>query len=102
VAVTAHADIFYRTWNKVPERQRVLHYCIDVPASATLDQIISTARKLGVGRGTHQTGIFEVQTDQGIYSRADGCRLDVSTPGRAAKVIFKSWEQLEVEEGAGS
>lgn len=49
-------------------------------------------------KGSHRTGCFEIQNDLGIWSHVDGNRMDFSTPRKAAKVTFKTWEQLEAED----
>jgi len=96
------ADCFFRRWNRDPAKRfatrNVRVVTVEVEASASLPEILAAALKRGASKGTHQTGIFEVQTDRGIYDRADGMRLDVSTPLKAAKVRFKTWDQLEAEE----
>ncbi len=92
------ADVFWRTWNRVAERRRTYVVQLVVAEDATLEDILAAAHGAGLGRGTHQTGIVEVQTDRGIYARADGNRIDLSTPARAARVQFRSWDELEAEE----
>lgn len=60
-------------------------------------------KRLAVGKGTHQTGVFEFQTDMGIYSRIDGQEIrlhreDWSVSPRL--VQFRTWQQMEEEVAA--
>ena len=57
-------------------------------------------RLLPFGIGTAQTGVFEIQTDRGIYKRKDGrdIRLMRGDKTVSARLVgFKSWEQIESE-----
>lgn len=83
------ADIFHRRHNNDPAKRNsdgnVDCYVFDVPARATLADILEKAHGGGIGIGTSQSGIFQVQTDRGIYSRTDGMRLDVSNTAPSCK-----------------
>lgn len=91
-----HADVFCRTFNRRGAKfARTREIVVMYPTGATLAQLIELAREAGAslgGRGRHQGGIFEIQTDEGIWSTADGGKLDVKHG------VFKTWEQLEAEE----
>lgn len=56
-----------------------------------LKTALDYAYENGMPRGSHRTGCVEVQNDQGVYSREDGNRIDMSTPRRAAKTNFEPW-----------
>lgn len=72
---------------------------IEVPETASLVDILSAAYAAGLSKGSQRSGVFEVQTDAGIYQhhnpefreRSYG-KLDPD------KAVFKTWEQLEQEE----
>ena len=62
-------------------------------------------KRLAIGKGTHQTGVFEIQTDMGIYSRIDGQEIRIHREDWSVSprlVQFKSWKQLEEEELAAA
>ena len=89
------ADIFFRTFNKIPERQNVQVVTVDVPHDATVrDMVAAAAAACGKALLSRngRIGVFEIQTDLGIWDREDeGCVLN-------GAVRFRSWEQLELEE----
>jgi len=85
-------DIFHRTYSKTGNG-RVLEFSIEVPKGATIDQILAAAFAQGVPKGGSSSGIFEIQTDEGIWSI--GSTAKVLRPGNA---VFKTWDQLEEEE----
>jgi hypothetical protein len=59
--------------------------------------------RTGIKYGSARSGVYEVQCNAGIYNHENEltggspARIDVSTPRKAAKVVFKSWDQLEAE-----
>jgi len=92
---TMNADVFSRTFSSTPGAGRVREARIQVPATATLDQILAAAIAAGMnkgGRGRQQGGIFEVQTDLGIWTTDDGGKLV------AGHARFATWEELEAAE----
>jgi hypothetical protein len=69
---------------------------VTVPATATLVDILAAAYAAGLPKGSQRSGVFEVQTDLGIYTHHNPVfrergygRLDPD------KAIFQTWEQLE-------
>ena len=62
--------------------------------------------RTGIKYGSARSGVYEVQCDAGIYTHQNEltggspARIEVSTPRKAAKVVFKSWDQLEAEDMA--
>ena len=92
-------DIFSRTFNRKAGAGRVVEYGLSVPLGSSLADLLSLAKAAGIplgGRGRNYGGIFEIQTQAGIWSTVDEGKLDL------AHGIFKSWEELEKEEIAGS
>lgn len=93
-------DFFYRHESQLHNPKDVPAECItlDLPADLSLGDALEAARAAGMPKGSHRTGCFEVQNDLGIYSQIDYNRIDLSAPAKAAKVVFKTWEQLEAED----
>lgn len=93
------ADVFFRLYHRElartlsPENVRSIR--ILVPVDATIADIIHAAHEAGASVGSSRSGIFEVQTDTGIWSRADGGKLEVDTERKLSKIVFRSWEALE-------
>ena len=54
-----------------------------------------------IPKGSHRSGCFQVQCDRGIWTSAADSRMDLSTPRKAAKVWFASWDAMEADEVAG-
>lgn len=69
-----------------PKNVRVV--ALDVP-DLPLDALLAAAYAVGASKGSSRSGVFEVQTDLGIWDRQDGGKL---APGRAAR--FTSWDDL--------
>ena len=65
-----------------------------LPASTDLEGALAAYYAAGNPRGSNRSGVSEIQTDEGIYEQVDGNRIDISTPARAAKTIFTSWDEL--------
>ncbi len=78
-----------------PKSVPAVYIGVQVPPLATLEAGLALARAEGMPRGTHRTGCFEVQTPHGIHQHVEENRIDLTTPGKRAKVVFKSWEELE-------
>lgn len=67
-----NADLFYYTeTNRRPWAEQVARGAatvrVEVPADATLPQIIEAGLAAGMSQGTQRSGCFEVQTDAGTY-----------------------------------
>ena len=101
-------DAFYRTYNKVESKMmssaNVRSVSVEVAADATPAEMIAAALAAGASIGTSRTGIYEIQTDDGIWTRTDkAIRCFERINGEivvSKKFAFKSWEQLEAEEEA--
>lgn len=95
-------DIFNRRENKKFDPSKVYTHRIQVHGLsredrvADLQTIIEAAWAAGVSKGSQRSGIFEVQTDDGIYSHINEKKIDPSKPN---KVEFLTWDEIENEEG---
>jgi hypothetical protein len=103
-------DFFWTTWRSLKHRKGLSHdefwsarggfgERLELPDDTTLDGALEAARRAGAfGRGSSQTGCFEVQGPRGIWTHRQGLR----NLGRARPddVVFKTWEQLEREDDA--
>jgi len=70
-----------------------------VPNDATLCEILIEAFKSGVPRGSGNTGIFQVQTDNGIYWHSKFRRMDPSTTRKMKNIFFvPNDEAIRIEE----
>jgi hypothetical protein len=98
--ITGNANVFFRGKWKGLEASET--YYVDIPCPlekcTDLPWLVNTAREMGVPKGSFQTGIYEIQTDLGIWSRDDQMRLDTDTPRKLAKAKFKTWEEMEAAE----
>lgn len=91
-------DFFFRAERRSggePKKQNARCVSIELPNDTELDEAIRLARAAGAPKGSHRTGIFEVQNDLGIWEHVDGNRIDLSTPRKTAKVIFRTWDELD-------
>jgi hypothetical protein len=97
------ADVFYRKFNS--RRESIGEVLVEVPQGAELELIIREAGRLlgkALERRSSSTGVFEVQTDEGIWSVPEGSL----TRWQAARerlvvregAVFESWEELERRE----
>lgn len=75
-------------------------FSVMLPADTDIADAVETAIYFGMPIGSNRSGCYQVQSDAGIWEQVDGNRMDFSTPRKAAKVEFKSWEQMEAEEAA--
>ena len=66
-----------------------------LPEGTSLEAALNAYYSAGWPKGSHRSGVSEVQTDAGIYEQKDGNRIDLSTPRKAAKVFFKTWAELD-------
>jgi hypothetical protein len=83
-------------WSK--QESRAVDFFVPADRQTDLAYLVVRAREAGAPRGSFQTGVYEIQTDAGIWQRADLMRLDTDTPAKAAKAVFKTWAQLEAED----
>lgn len=92
---------FARTYNRNPERMTVVTAQFEAPADAKVEELIELAHECGLSRGDRTlAGVFELQTDDGIWQCADGSKLLMRTGrGLSPRAQFRSWEQVEAEEG---
>jgi hypothetical protein len=92
-------DVFYHRWNRKAENHCGPVECLQLDTDSTsLDDILADFREEYGTTGSHHTsGIFEIQTDTGIYRRWDG-RSFAKRPQTAQ---FFTWEELEVIELQG-
>jgi len=71
---------------------------LELPVDLDIEDALEIARENGAPLGSRRSGIFEVQGPTGIWSHVNGRRMDFDTESKRAKVVFKSWEDLEAEE----
>lgn len=93
-------DFFYRTENsrRNPKDGEVYSVSWSFPAGTSLAFALKWMRDEGkLGQGSQRAGCFEVQTPEGIWSHVTESKIDLSTPAKAKKVIFKTWDQLDDE-----
>lgn len=97
---TATVDVFFRAWSRDRTRMRseqnVRTVRVLVPASLLIDPVallqhpaispFTAARK-------HDVGAFEIQHDEGIWTRPDGRALQATDAS-----LYRTWEQAEVEQ----
>lgn len=101
-AATESYDLFDRPENKNFDPENIRSHHMVAAAGLTLAEVLAEARQRGiVGTGTARSGVFQVQCDRGIWSHVAERRIDLSTPAKAAKVVFASWEDMEAAELAG-
>ena len=95
--VTERHDFFFRAEsNRVdPRTVPARTLSLELPRHTALADALTAALDAGMPKGSHRTGCFEVQTGQGIWQQTDGNRIDLTTPRKAAKVEFTSWEELD-------
>ena len=94
-------QFFQRTERRNFDLDNVVCGELRLPRNTDLATAISLAiRARVISHGSHRSGVFQVQTDDGIFSQVNDRRIDLSTPRRAALVTMKTWEQLEEEENA--
>ncbi len=93
-------DFFWRNEsNRVDPRSVAAETMrLSLPVTTTLEDAISAARAAGMPKGSARTGCFEVQGPNGIWSHVRESRIDLSTPRRAANVVFKTWDELDAED----
>lgn len=88
------ANVFYRKFRKSRALAPVLTATIGVDAGMTLAELLDEAAEHGIASGGNTwAGIFEIQTDEGIWSPGtpDGVL-------RRGKPVFRSWDDIEAAE----
>jgi len=60
----------------------------------TIDELISA---VGYG-GSHRSGVFEIQTAEGIIKHINGKKIDNRTHRKRTNILFKTWDAMEKEE----
>lgn len=73
-------------------------YSQDFPAGTTLGAALLYMWSIRMPKSSARAGCYEVQTPDGIFSQVNESRMDLTTARRAAKIIGKTWEQLEAED----
>ena len=99
-------DFIWRTENKCAEKvfsdENLREARILLPKHWTAADALLFGRSAASGfalpKGTHRSGIFQIQNDLGIWSQQDDRRIDFTTPRKAAKVSFQTWEEMEAAE----
>ncbi len=101
-------DGFYKAYKRV-KPYNIYTDSIMVPEDAFTGDAAADCemlcRKLPFGIGTAQTGIFEVQTDAGIYKRKDGQDIRLQRPDCTVSprlVCFKTWDEIWAEDEANN
>lgn len=100
------ADIFWRKFNS--RRASTGEALVEVPEDADLITILKAAYPVtGVHmetRGSRGTGVYEVQTDKGVWQAEDGGALISYDTKRGTRVRrqtrFDTWEELEAQDRA--
>ena len=92
-------DIFFRRENKNFKPENIFSDRFRVEVSAEqgtaeeLDQILNSVWQQGARRGSHRSGIFEIQTDHGVWSQNNEKKLNANRPHLAT---FTDWENLTI------
>lgn len=102
VVTTMKVTAFFRTFNRVPERMRTKTVEFTAPVGTAIEDLIEMAHAAGASRGARTpSGVFEIQTDEGIWSTPDETKLlTTSNSGLSDRASFKSWKAMEREERA--
>lgn len=92
-------QFFCRTEKKNFDYDDVVFAEMQLPRNMDLATALETAQAEGViSRGSHRSGCFQVQTDDGIFSQVNDRRIDLSTARKAELVEMKTWEELDDED----
>jgi hypothetical protein len=95
-------DAYFRAWNRKPSRifepRNVRVVIFEAPEAVSVDELLALARAAGAAKDPGRCGIFQIQTDAGIWTASDGRTIRTSSPGLRARVRFHSWEALEAAE----
>ncbi|HYM54563.1 MAG TPA: hypothetical protein VES97_04325, partial [Solirubrobacteraceae bacterium] len=93
---------FFRPFNRVRERMNVYVVEFVAKVGTAVEDLIEMAHDAGASRGARTpAGVFELQTDEGIWSTPTGSKLlTTSNSGLSPRATFATWEQLEAAEAA--
>jgi hypothetical protein len=87
-------DSFFRRWNKNPMKLHATDNSVSVrfeaPTGCALEQLLNLAHKAGASLGTWQTGVYEIQTDEGIWALPNGKALR----HKMHAAVFTPWEEV--------
>jgi len=70
-------------------------FTAQIAEDATLEEALQAAYAQGLARGSARAGTFEIQSPKGIFEHVASRRIDGAP---AAKIRFRTWEQIEAEE----
>lgn len=97
------ADIFY--WRYNTRRVSVSDEQVEVPPGTGVVEILRAVEKVQqrrLSRRSGKTGVFEIQTDEGVWDVTDGGSLTRFTEKTGCvlrpQARFRTWQQLEAEE----
>jgi hypothetical protein len=83
-------DFFHKTESAKPvTKVFTYHITTTDPAEA-----LAQAKTLGLPKGSHRRGCFEIQGDAGIWQHQDEKRIDFAQP---QKIVFISWDAADSE-----
>ena len=100
-ANTATAVLCYRPENKNFDADNIISVAIEVSSDWSLSEILATAiANVAVPKGSARSGVFQVQTVEGIFAHVNERKIDLSSDRKAAKVLFASWAAMAAFENA--
>jgi len=89
-------DFFYRLYHKSKERmlsnQNSVHVSIMLPSDTPLSDALAAAIEAGARSGSHITGIYQIQNDDGIYQQIHDRKI---VPERTKKWKFQTWAEID-------
>lgn len=86
---------WHQRWASIPAHQHVVEDAfIESPMDSIegLQEMLEAVIEAGISRSSSRGGVFELHCDAGIWSHVNERRMDTSTPAKAAKCTFSSWE----------
>lgn len=94
-----HTETNARPWDVHVAQSAGRELRVEVPDDATVDEILAVAHAAGMPKGSSRSGVFQIQTDNGIFQHADARRRERGY-GRitTATSIFQTWAELEASE----
>lgn len=100
----ASYDLFLRAWHRDPVRrlskENQRHAEVYVKAGSSISEILESAWAAGVSFGASDTGIYEVQGEEGIWKHYRSRRMTQADVG-TDRIVFLSWDEMEKMEAAG-
>jgi len=92
-------DFHFRRYNKDVGKMMGIdnkrYFTIMLPPDTMLDKAFDAAYRAGLSKGSHQSGSYEVQNDNGIFQHVNDKKINTNIP---KKYTFKTWDELEAEE----